>query len=89
MNQFRDGSSALGKANKGPQAIDQLRSLIRRQAGTGGIDQSRQLLTAGPAFPDFVSPHRDLGSRARTRGALINDLVGELNDLIERGSVRS
>jgi hypothetical protein len=88
MHRFRDGGSALGKADESPQAIDQLRSLIRGQTWACGIDQSRQLLTAGPAFPDFVSPHRDLRSRARTRGALINDLVGEFNDLIERGSVR-
>jgi hypothetical protein len=86
---LRDDGSALGESDESPQAIDQLRPLICGQAWARGIDQSCQLLTAGPALPDFVGPHGDLRGRARTSGALVDDLMSELNNLIERGSVRS
>jgi hypothetical protein len=59
-NEFHSDGSALGKANERPQAFDQLRSLILRQARAGGIDKSRQLLPAGPALPDLIGPNGDL-----------------------------
>ena len=78
--------SGLGEANKSPQTVDQQRPLISRQTEAGGIDQSRQLLTAGPALPDLVSPHDNLRCCARAGGTLVNDPIGEFDDVVERAA---
>lgn len=69
-----------------PRAVCPLR--LRQSTGTGRINQGRKLLTTWLPLSDLLSPYDDLGRASCTRRAFIDDLVGKLHDVHDRGEVR-
>jgi hypothetical protein len=56
---------------------------LRQSALTGHINKSGQFLSAGSPLSDLLGPVNDLRRLGRTGGAVVDDLIGKLDDVVD------
>jgi hypothetical protein len=56
---------------------------MRQEAPIGGIDERVDLRPARTPLADFGGPGRDLRGLSRAGGALLHDLVGEFDNMVD------